>query len=128
MLWLDWQDLLSKYFCLPCCWLVCRELSRTHNVCLFIDANAADMQNQAAGVGILQLFIIIEDLTSGHSTTSAVRSSPPFVLGHIVEYRDAAGTLCMDICNHCTLLNPSILSLGKSCNNHVGRGNTSVTA
>jgi hypothetical protein len=83
------------------------------------------MQTQATGVGITQLFLIIEDLQGGQFDT-ATRSSAtplsgywasatgrPFVLGHIMEYQDAAGMHCVDICNHCTLLDPSILSLGE---------------
>jgi hypothetical protein len=90
-----------------------RELSRTHNVCLFMDTSAEVMQKQAEGVDITQLFFIIEDLLSGQSNTSASSLAPPFVLGHILEYKDAAGTHCLDLCNHCTVLNPSILSLGE---------------
>lgn len=80
-----------------------------------MDSSAEAMQKQAEGVGITQLFFIVEDLLSGQSNTSASSLGPPFVLGHILEYKDAAGTHCLDICNHCTLLNPSILSLGECC-------------
>jgi hypothetical protein len=83
---------------------MCRELSRTLNVCLFMDDWASPMQTQASKVGITQLFFIIEDLQGGQIDTS-VRSSTtplagywdaatgrPFVLGHIAEYEDAADT------------------------------------
>lgn len=109
------------------CRVVCRELSRTHSVCLFMDGRTSTMQTQAANMGISQLFFVIEDLQGGQVDTSTRPSATPlscywesatgrpFVLGHIMEYQDAAGTHCLDICNHCTLLNPSILSLGECC-------------
>lgn len=129
-----WHCMLSHLSVLHCC-CACRELSRTHSVCLFLDPSkqtAEVMQMQAAGFGISQLFFITEDLSSlskasheasaggsaaagsgSADSTTAAAAQRPYVLGHIVEYQDEAAVHFLDICNHCTVLNPSILSLGE---------------
>lgn len=37
----------------------------------------------------------------------------PYILGHIVEYEDAQGMRCIDLCNHATVLVTDMFLMGK---------------
>ena len=102
----------------------CAELSRTHRIVLFGDAAPMQALHTAATqVGIEQTFFLIEDLSSpmAEAASDSVcvlpgywESKTPYILGHIIQYIDAEGMRCLDICNHATVLQWDMLTMGKS--------------